>query len=254
MIIIAEAGVNHNGSADIARRLADEAARAGADYVKFQTFHAEKLVTARSSTADYQRRNCQATSQLEMLRKLQLSEKDFIEIARHCEDIGIRFLSTPFDEQSVEFLSDIGVDMMKVPSGEITNLPLLRAIGQTGLPVVMSTGMCSIADVALALDALSESGTPRDKITLLHCNTEYPTPYQDVNLRAMETLHHAFGLPVGYSDHTVGITVPIAAAAMGATIIEKHFTLDKQAAGPDHAASLDPEELKAVAEQIKAGL
>ncbi len=244
MIIIAEAGVNHGGSLDVAKRLVDEAAKSGADYVKFQTFVADRLVTSRSSTAEYQKRNCGASSQLEMLRRLELSQKDFAALARHCENAGIRFLSTPFDVESVAFLCDLGVDLMKVPSGEITDLPLLRAVGATGLPVVMSTGMSTLADTENALLALIESGAPVDGITLLHCTTEYPTPYPDVNLLAMRTLADAFGHPVGYSDHTVGIEVSVAAAALGATVIEKHFTLDKAAAGPDHAASLDPAELR----------
>ncbi len=244
MTIIAEAGVNHNGSLDTAIQLADKAAEAGADYVKFQTFHAERLVTAESVTADYQRRNCQGSSQLKMLRRLQLTEKDFETIASHCSGIGIKFLSTPFDIESIDLLTDIGIDVMKVPSGEITNLPYLRAIGKTKLPVILSTGMSTLADIDSALRMLCEAGTPRDSITLLHCNTEYPTPFADVNLKAMTALREAFSLPVGYSDHTVGIEVPIAAAALGATVIEKHFTLDKKSAGPDHSASLSPEELK----------
>lgn len=250
-IIIAEAGVNHNGDFDAACRLADEAARAGADYVKFQTFHAENLVTADSKTAEYQQRNCRATSQLEMLRRLELSDCDFVRLADHCAKAGIKFLSTPFDCRSVGFLASLGMDMMKVPSGEITNLPYLRAIGATRLPVVMSTGMSTLADIEAALTALTDSGTPTDGITLLHCNTEYPTPFADVNLRAMLTLREAFGLPVGYSDHTVGIEVPVAATALGATVIEKHFTLDKNAAGPDHAASLDPAELAAMVKAVR---
>ncbi len=250
-IIIAEAGVNHNGSPETAFRLAEEAARAGADYVKFQTFRADRLVTAASRTAEYQQRNCQAESQLEMLRRLELSDEDFIRLARHCREIGIKFLSTPFDCESVGFLADLGIDMMKVPSGEITNLPYLRAIGATKLPVAMSTGISTLADIESAINALTDAGTPRDMITLLHCNTEYPTPFADVNLRAMLTLREAFGLPAGYSDHTAGIEVPVAATALGATMIEKHFTLDKSAAGPDHAASLDPAELAAMVKAVR---
>lgn len=242
-IIIAEAGVNHDGQLEKALRLVDKAAEAGADYVKFQTFHAEKLVTSASKTADYQRTNCGATSQLDMLRKLQLTDDDFRAIDRRCRQKGIRFLSTPFDIESIGFLVSLGMDMMKVPSGEITNYHYLRAVAATSLPVVMSTGMSTLSDIESALNLLVAGGTPPDAITLLHCNTQYPTPYSDVNLRAMHTLREAFGLPVGYSDHTVGIEVSVAAAALGATVIEKHFTLDRQAAGPDHAASLDPEEL-----------
>lgn len=243
MIVIAEAGVNHNGSLDTALRLADKAREAGADFVKFQTFHAERLVTATSAPADYQKRNCQATSQMEMLRRLQLSEKEFEIIAAHCTSIGIRFLSTPFDIESIGFLTGIGVDVMKIPSGEITNLPYLRAVGATNLPVILSTGMATLSEVDSAVRILREAGTPQESITLLHCNTEYPTPFTDVNLNVMTALRNAFSLPVGYSDHTIGIEVPIAAAALGAVVIEKHFTLDKEAAGPDHAASLSPKEL-----------
>lgn len=250
-IIIAEAGVNHDGSLEKALRLVDEAAAAGADYVKFQTFHASKLVTAASATAQYQRDNCGASGQLEMLRRLELSEDDFRTIATHCRQRGIRFLSTPFDEESIHFLVDLGVDMMKVPSGEITDYFYLQAIGRTRLPVVLSTGMSTLADIEAAIDLLTDSGTPRESITLLHCNTEYPTPYSDVNLRAMLTMREAFGLPTGYSDHTAGIEVSLAAAALGAVVIEKHFTLSRDAAGPDHAASLDPAQLRELVNGIR---
>lgn len=250
-IIIAEAGVNHDGSLEKALRLVDEAAAAGADYVKFQTFHASKLVTAASATAQYQRDNCGASGQLEMLRRLELSEDDFRTIATHCRQRGIRFLSTPFDEESIHFLVDLGVDMMKVPSGEITDYFYLQAIGRTRLPVVLSTGMSTLADIEAAIDLLTDSGTPRESITLLHCNTEYPTPYSDVNLRAMLTMREACGLPTGYSDHTAGIEVSLAAAALGAVVIEKHFTLSRDAAGPDHAASLDPAQLRELVSGIR---
>lgn len=243
--------MNHDGSLEKALRLVDEAAAAGADYVKFQTFHASKLVTAASATAQYQRDNCGASGQLEMLRRLELSEDDFRTIAAHCRQRGIRFLSTPFDEESIHFLVDLGVDMMKVPSGEITNYFYLQTIGRTRLPVVLSTGMSTLADIEAAIDLLTDSGTPRESITLLHCNTEYPTPYSDVNLHAMLTMREAFGLPTGYSDHTAGIEVSLAAAALGAVVIEKHFTLSRDAAGPDHAASLDPAQLRELVSGIR---
>ncbi len=251
VVIIAEAGVNHNGSLSAACLMAEKAAQAGADFVKFQTFHAQKLVTKTSATAEYQQRNCNATSQLDMLRRLELSEEDFRHLAQHCKKHGIRFLSTPFDLESVDFLVSIGVDIMKVPSGEITNLPLLRKIGQTRLPVILSTGMSDLAEISHAIQILTAAGTQYNTITLLHCNTEYPTPYSDVNLRAMKTLEKAFSLPVGYSDHTPGTEVPIGAVALGATVIEKHFTLNKNDAGPDHAASLDPNELHEMVVSIR---
>lgn len=244
MIIIAEAGVNHNGDEQTARQLALAARDAGADYVKFQTFKASKLVSASSRTAEYQKRNCQAESQAEMLRSLELSYDAFMRLKDYCDEIGIKFLSTPFDMESIGFLASLGMDMMKVPSGEVTNLPYLRAIGSTRLPVVVSTGMCTLADIESAIAALRDSGTPEGAITLLHCNTEYPTPFADVNLRAMRTLGDTFGCPAGYSDHTRGIEIPIAAAALGAAVIEKHFTLDRSMPGPDHAASLEPDELR----------
>lgn len=250
MIIIAEAGVNHNGNEQTARQLALAAHAAGADYVKFQTFKASKLVSASSRTADYQKRNCQAESQAEMLRSLELSYDAFIRLKNYCDEIGIKFLSTPFDLESIDFLASLGMDLMKVPSGEVTNLPYLRAIGNTRLPVVMSTGMCTLADIESAIAALLGSGTPEGGITLLHCNTEYPTPFADVNLRAMRTLGDTFGCPAGYSDHTSGIEVPIAATALGAVVIEKHFTLDRSMTGPDHAASLEPDELRLMVDSI----
>ncbi len=242
-IIIAEAGVNHNGSLDMALRMVDTAARAGADYIKFQTFNASKLVTASVGTAEYQKKNCNADNQLNMLRKLELSDQQFVEIAERCRKNGIGFLSTPFDLESIRFLASLNMNYMKVPSGEITNLPYLRAIASTGIPVIMSTGMSTLADVENALQVLYDKGCPRSEITLLHCTTQYPTPYTEVNLKAMLTLKEAFGVKVGYSDHTPGIEVALAATALGATVIEKHFTLDKSLPGPDHVASLNPEEL-----------
>lgn len=248
--IIAEAGVNHNGSFALACRLADAAKNAGADCVKYQTFKSELLVSRYAPKADYQKQTTGAgESQLAMVKKLELSFDDFAALKRYCDDIGIHFLSTPFDLESIAFLDELGVPFWKVPSGEVTNLPYLLAIAKTKKPVVMSTGMCELEEVRAAVEVLTAHGTP--KLTLLHCNTEYPTPYGDVNLRAMETLRHEFGVEVGYSDHTRGIEVPIAAAALGASVIEKHFTLDRTMEGPDHKASLEPQELSAMVESIR---
>ncbi len=252
VIIIAEAGVNHNGSAENAFRMIDAAADAGADYVKFQTFKAEKLANASAAQADYQKRNTGCSeSQLDMLRRLELGDDTFRELHAYSLSKGIGFLSTPFDIDSVRFLASLGMDYMKIPSGEITNLPYLRAVAATGLPVIMSTGMCTNDDIRAALDALLNGGLTIGQISLLHCNTQYPTPMSDVNLRAMESLRTAFGTEVGYSDHTLGIEVPIAAVALGATVIEKHFTLDRNMPGPDHKASLEPAELKAMVHAIR---
>lgn len=248
--IIAEAGVNHNGSLKLARKMVLAAAEAGADYIKFQTFQPEKLVSKFAQKADYQKATTgQGESQLEMLKKLALTRQDFMELKEYCKEQGIGFLSTPFDLESVDFLAALDMDFWKLPSGEITNLPYLLKIAGTGRPVVMSTGMCELQEVEAALNCLKESGA--GAVTLLHCNTEYPTPMEDVNLRAMLTLREAFGVPTGYSDHTRGIEVPIAAAALGASVIEKHFTLDKTMEGPDHKASLEPEELKAMVAAIR---
>lgn len=253
--IIAEAGVNHNGSLAMAMELIDTARGCGVDYVKFQTFKADRIVNRFAAQAAYQRRNMGvsegAGSQIEMLRSLELSYRDFDDLKRRCDMSGIRFLSTPFDFESIGFLTSLGMDCMKVPSGEITNLPYLRRIAQAGLPVIMSTGMCRLGEIEDAVDVLYRGGLTTDMITLLHCNTEYPTPMADVNLRAMETLRSAFGTEVGYSDHTRGIEVPIAAVAMGATVIEKHFTLDRSLPGPDHKASLEPAELRSMVEAIR---
>ena len=241
-IIIAEAGVNHNGSLKLAKQMIDEAAKAGADYIKFQTFKPEKLVSKYAQKADYQKKTTGSQeSQLQMLEKLALSYDDFVELKGYCEQIGIGFLSTPFDEDSIRFLDRLDMDFWKIPSGEITNYPYLVQIAQTGRDIVLSTGMCEMDEIADAMKVLEESGA--GNISLLHCNTEYPTPYEDVNLLAMKQMRTAFKKQVGYSDHTVGIEVPIAAVALGAEIIEKHFTLDKNMEGPDHKASLEPLEL-----------
>ena len=243
--IIAEAGVNHNGSMELAKRMVDKAKEAGADYIKFQTFQPEKLVSKYADKAEYQKKTTESEeSQLEMLKKLALTQEDFRELKEYCEQVGIGFISTPFDLDSIDFLESLNMDFWKIPSGEITNLPYLIKIAKTGRPIVMSTGMCLVEEIEESLKWLKESGA--GEITLLHCNTQYPTPMEDVNLNAMQSLKRQFYLPVGYSDHTEGIEVPIAAAALGATVIEKHFTLDKSMEGPDQAASLSPEELTAM--------
>lgn len=252
-VIIAEAGVNHNGSLEMAKKMVDAAADAGVDYVKFQTFCSELLVTASAAQADYQRREAQSedSSQLAMLRKLELSHADHLALVDYCKQKGVKFLSTAFDLPSVDFLDGLGVDFWKVPSGEITNLPYLRKIVATRRPIVMSTGMSDLDTVKESLDFLLGEGAERKDITLLHCNTEYPTPFADVNLNAMITLRNELGVATGYSDHTLGIEVPVAAVALGAEVIEKHFTLDRNLPGPDHKASLLPDELKAMVSAIR---
>lgn len=252
VVIIAEAGVNHNGSLEMACRLADEAKRAGADYVKFQTGIPENVISVRAEQAEYQKHNTGTSeSQLDMVRKIMLRPDDFKPLKEYCDSIGIRFLSTPFDLDSIDILKPLEMDLWKIPSGEITNLPYLRKIASMGQPVVMSTGMSRLGEVDDAVGVLLDGGLTLDMITLLHCNTEYPTPYTDVNLRAMLTLRDAIGCRVGYSDHTLGIEVPVAAVAMGAEVIEKHFTLDNTLPGPDHVASLEPAELKAMVSAIR---
>lgn len=252
VVIIAEAGVNHNGSFEMACRLADEAKRAGADYVKFQTGIPENVISVRAEQAEYQKHNTGTSeSQLDMVRKIMLRPDDFKPLKEYCDSIGIRFLSTPFDLDSIDILKPLEMDLWKIPSGEITNLPYLRKIASMGQPVVMSTGMSRLGEVDDAVGVLLDGGLTLDMITLLHCNTEYPTPYTDVNLRAMLTLRDAIGCRVGYSDHTLGIEVPVAAVAIGAEVIEKHFTLDKTLPGPDHVASLEPAELKAMVSAIR---
>ena len=251
-LIIAEAGVNHNGSIETAEQLIETAAEAGADLVKFQTFSADRLVTGSASKADYQLETTSTSeSQHEMIRKLELSREMHEELIAHCKKCGVGFFSTGFDPQSVDLLAELGLDRFKIPSGEITNLPYLRHIGQYGKPVILSTGMARLGEIEAALEVLEASGTPRERVTVLHCNTEYPTPMADVNLKAMLAIRDALGVQVGYSDHTLGIEVPIAAVAMGATVIEKHFTLDRNLPGPDHRASLEPDELKAMVQAIR---
>lgn len=248
-LIIAEAGVNHNGSLEMAKKLADTARECGADVVKFQTARLDSLVSESAHTADYQKRNTgMIENQKDMLRRLLLSFEDFLELAEYCKRIGICFLSTPFDIESIHFLNSMQ-EMWKVPSGEITNYPYLVEIGKTGKKVILSTGMAEMNEIRDALQVLKANGT-RD-ITILHCTTEYPAPIKEVNLNAMRTLREKFGYPVGYSDHTQGIEVSLAAAALGAVVIEKHFTLDRTLAGPDHKASLEPYELKAMVKGIR---
>ena len=251
-LIIAEAGVNHNGDFEQARRLIDVAAETGADYVKFQTFRADRLVTRAATKADYQKQNSGAEeSQYEMLQRLELTPEMHVDLIKHCGQRGIQFLSTGFDIESLDLLAGFGIELFKIPSGEITNLPYLQNIGGMGKPIILSTGMAELAEIGAALDVLEQAGTPRQQITILHCNTEYPTPMVDVNLRAMNTIRDAFGVRVGYSDHTAGIEIPIAAVALGATVIEKHFTLDRNLPGPDHKASLEPGELRAMVAAIR---
>jgi N,N'-diacetyllegionaminate synthase len=251
-LIIAEAGVNHNGDLALARRLVDVAAEAGADMIKFQTFSADRLVTIHARKAYYQTQTTElGESQHAMIRRLELTREMHDALIAHCESRGIRFFSTGFDEQSIDLLAELGSDRFKIPSGEITNLPYLRHVGRYGKPVILSTGMATLGEIDAALTVLERAGTARGRITVLHCNTEYPTPMGDVNLRAMLTIREAFGVAVGYSDHTLGIEVPIAAVALGASVIEKHFTLDRTLPGPDHKASLEPNELKAMVAAIR---
>lgn len=250
--IIAEAGVNHNGSIEIAKKMIEVAKECGADAIKFQTFKAEKVISKYAPKAEYQKQTTgEIDSQLEMVKKLELSFDDFIVLKEYCDKLNIMFLSTPFDFESIDFLDDLGLEIFKIPSGEITNLPYLEKIGKLGKKVILSTGMADLGEIEDALDILTSCGTKKEDITILHCNTEYPTPYEDVNLLAMLTIKEAFKVKVGYSDHTLEIEVPIAAVALGASVIEKHFTLDKNMEGPDHKASLEPHELKAMIDAIR---
>jgi N,N'-diacetyllegionaminate synthase len=254
VLIIAEAGVNHNGSIEIAKQLIDKAVEAGVDIIKFQTFKPEKLVSKSAKQADYQKKNIHNSdndSQLDMLKKLELSDADHKVLIDYCNKKKIKFFSTAFDFESIDYLHSINIGLWKIPSGEITNYPYLKKIAQYGEPVILSTGMCEIDDISAALKVLLDNGLTKDKISILHCNTEYPTPFKDVNLLAMNELKERFGVRVGYSDHTKGIEVPIAAVALGAEIIEKHFTLDRNMEGPDHKASLEPAELKAMVSAIR---
>lgn len=251
--IIAEAGVNHNGNMENAFQLIDAAADAGADYIKFQTFKADNLVSKSTKKAEYQIQNTgnKEESQLEMLRKLELSYEEHKQLIAYCHKKNIQFFSTAFDLDSLQYLFDIGLKTVKIPSGEITNLPYLRKAASLFSEVIISTGMASLAEIEDALNVFLSYGISKDNITILHCNTEYPTPMQDVNLKAMLQIQEVFGTQIGYSDHTLGIEVPIAAVALGARVIEKHFTLDKTMPGPDHKASLDPKELKTMVSAIR---
>ena len=247
--VIAEAGVNHNGSLDMALKLIDVAKKAGADAVKFQTFKSNKVISKMVKMADYQKKNIgKDESQLEMIKKLELDFNSFIKIKEYCDKIGITFLSSPFDKESADFLEDL-VPYYKIPSGEVINLPFLEHIAKKNKPMIVSTGMSYLGEVENAVRTIMKTGNKN--ITLLHCTTNYPTPYEEVNLKAMLTLKEAFKLPVGYSDHTLGIEVPIAAVALGAKVIEKHFTLDRTLPGPDHKASLEPDELKSMVDSIR---
>ena len=251
-LIIAEAGVNHNGSIDTAKKMIDVAATAGADLVKFQTFKAETLVTQSADKAEYQKNLTDASeSQFEMIKKLELDHVAHEELIQYCKQKNIQFLSTAFDHDSIDFLAEMNIPFYKIPSGEITNLPYLRHVASKGKPVFMSTGMSTLEEVRVAMDVLLEAGVKKDDINILHCNTEYPTPVEDVNLRAMLTIEKKLGVKVGYSDHTLGIEVAVAAVALGASVIEKHYTLNRTLPGPDQAASLEPKELKAMVTAIR---
>lgn len=253
VVIIAEAGVNHNGDIQTAKKLIDAAVNAGVDYVKFQTFKADSLVSKTAKKAEYQSINIGDgdDSQYAMLKNLELSHEDHLELKKYCFDRNIKFFSTAFDVEGVKYLNDLGLSFFKIPSGEMTNYPYLKAIAQCNKPVIMSTGMCTKVEIKNALDVLIKFGLKKEAISILHCNTEYPTPMQDVNLNAMLSIKEIFDVQVGYSDHTLGIEVPIAAVALGAKIIEKHFTLDRTLPGPDHAASLEPDELKEMVKAIR---
>ncbi len=252
VFIIAEAGVNHNGSLELAKKLIDVAVEAGADAVKFQTFKADKLVSKHAQKADYQKQTTSTDeSQYDMIKKLELDDNAHRVLISYCKDKKIMFLSTPFDHDSIDLLNSFQMPIFKIPSGEITNLPYLRHIGSLGKEVILSTGMASLDEVQDALEVLIRAGTSKEKISVLHATTEYPCPIDEVNLRAMHTISTAFGVKVGYSDHTQGIEVAVAAVALGACVIEKHFTLDRTMGGPDHKASLEPDELKAMVHAIR---
>lgn len=252
VLIIAEAGVNHNGSFDTAKKLIDAASEAGVDYVKFQTFKADKMVTKAASRANYQDSNTRdKDSQYEMLKRLEISEEMHHQLINYCESKNIKFLSTAFDLESLTFLQSLGLKLAKIPSGEITNLPYLRSMAKLFPEIILSTGMANMEEIKAAFTVLIENGTKRENITILHCNTEYPTPMEDVNLKAMLDIKEQLNTKIGYSDHTLGIEVPIAAVALGAKVIEKHFTLNRNLPGPDHKASLEPDELMAMVTSIR---
>lgn len=252
-IIIAEAGVNHNGDTELAKQLIEAASHAGADFVKFQTFKASSLVSRSAPKAEYQKKNngAEDDSQYTMLRKLELDEAMHDKLIAHCKKCDIQFLSTGFDNESIDFLDSLNIPFFKIPSGEITNKPYLQHIASKGRPVIISTGMAYMDEISAALAILTENGIPKEQITVLHCNTEYPTSMEEVNLKAMQQIRDEMDIKVGYSDHTNGIEVPIAAVVLGAEVIEKHFTLDRNLPGPDHRASLEPDELKAMVSAIR---
>jgi N,N'-diacetyllegionaminate synthase len=252
ILIIAEAGINHNGSIPLAKQLIDLAFEAGADFVKFQTFITEKLMTKNAEKAEYHKNpSDKDESQFDMIKKLELNREAHEQLIRHCEKTGIQFLSTAFDSPSIDLLQELNIPLFKIPSGEINNLPYLRHIGRMGKPIILSTGNASLDEVGDAINVLEETGVPKDEITVLHCNSSYPSPIEDVNLKGMLTIRDEFDVKIGYSDHTLGIEIPTAAVAMGASVIEKHFTLDRDMEGPDHKASLDPDELKAMVKAIR---
>ena len=253
VLIIAEAGVNHNGSLENAFKLIDAAVDAGVDYVKFQTFKSENLVSKSAKKADYQIQNTgnSTDSQYEMLKKLELSHENHELLIDYCKQKNIQFFSTAFDLDSLQYLKEIGLDLVKIPSGEITNLPYLRKAAQLFKKVILSTGMCTMEDIEASINVFLAENISKENITILHCNTEYPTPMNDVNLKAMLSIQQEFGTEIGYSDHTLGIEVPVAAVALGASVIEKHFTLDNRMEGPDHAASLEPDQLKEMVKAIR---
>jgi N,N'-diacetyllegionaminate synthase len=253
VLIIAEAGVNHNGDFEIAKKLVDAAADAGADYVKFQTFKANKLVSETAKQADYQIANLGSgeSTQYQMLKKLEMPDEWHFELKSYASKKGIGFLSTGFDEGSIDFLNELGMDLFKIPSGEVTNMPYLKHVASKGKPIVLSTGMANLSEISAAINVLTDNGINRNNITVLHCNTEYPTPLHDVNLLAMLDIKEKINTKIGFSDHTLGIEVPVGAVALGAKLIEKHFTLDRLMPGPDHRASLEPDELKAMISAIR---
>lgn len=250
VLIIAEAGVNHNGSFELAKKMADVAKAAGADIVKYQTAVPELVISMFAPKAEYQKDTTgEGESQLEMVRKLHFGFEEHRKLKEYCDSIGIMYLSTPFDMDSIDFLAEMDMPVWKIPSGEVTNLPYLEKVAKLGKPVIMSTGMCEISEIKDALDILEKNGA--GEVTILHCNTEYPTPLKDANVKAMLDIKNSFGTAVGYSDHTLGMEAPLAAVALGATVVEKHFTLDKNMEGPDHQASMSPEELTALVKSIR---
>lgn len=253
VLIIAEAGVNHNGDIKTAKKLIDVAVQAKVDLVKFQTFKASSIVSPKAKKADYQITNTgdEDSTQYDMLKKLELSHQDHLDLIDYCNERNISFFSTAFDVDGIDYLDGLNLPVFKIPSGEVTNYPYIKAIALKGKPVILSTGMCNLSEIEQAITILIENGIPRKEITVLHCNTEYPTPMEDVNLKAMLTIGQAFGVEIGYSDHTLGLEVPIAAVALGASVIEKHFTLDRSLPGPDHTASLEPLELKQMVSAIR---